>query len=73
MQKSIKTLQPLRWLAVILLASTLFIACENKDTKKLEPSTEIEKEVKDSLPPLNTDSNTVTKPETIKNLNVILF
>lgn len=67
MQQLFKKLQPLQWLAVILLASSLFIACENKDTEKTEPSTEMKKDVTDSLPPLNTDSNTVTKPETLKN------
>ncbi len=69
MQQSFKKLQPHRWLAAFLLASTLFVACENKDTKTTEPSTEMEKVVTDSLPPLNTDSNDVTKPETIKNKN----
>ncbi len=71
MQQSFKTLQPLRFLAGFLLASTLFIACENKDTKTSEPakepSTEMKKDVTDSLPPLNTDSIDATKPETIKN------
>jgi len=69
MQQLFKKSQPHRWLAFIFMASTLFIACENKDTKKAEPSTEMEKVVTDSLPPLNTDSIDVTKPETIKNRN----
>jgi len=67
MQKFFKTLQPLRWLAVILLASTLMIACENKETKKMETTTEMEQARKDSMPALDTDSNSSTRPETIKN------
>jgi len=67
MQQLFKKFQPHRWLAFIFLASTLLIACENKDTEKTEPSTEMKKDVTDSLPPLNTDSNNVTKPETLKN------
>jgi len=67
MQHFGKTLQPLRWLAIILLASTLLIACESKEEKTMETSVDVQNEVKDSLPVLDTDSNSVTKPETIKN------
>ncbi len=67
MQQFFKTLQPLRWLAVILLASTLIIACESKETKKTEITTEMEPAMMDSMPALDTDSNSSTRPETIKN------
>lgn len=71
MKQFAKTLQPLRWFAVILLLSTLFIACESKKEKAVETTKEtsikMKEEIKDSLPPLNTNSKSVTKPETIKN------
>jgi hypothetical protein len=67
MKQFCKTLQPLRWLALILLASTLFVACESKETKKMETTTEMERARKDSMPALDTDSNSTTRPETIKN------
>jgi len=66
MKQSFKTLAPLRWLAVILLAYTLLIACNN-ETKKTETPTEMEKAKKDSLPVLDKDPNSSTRPETIKN------
>lgn len=71
MKQFSKTLQQLRWFAVILMASALFIACESKKEKAVETtketSTEMKEKIKDSLPELDTDSNSVTKPETIKN------
>lgn len=71
MKQIAKTLQPLRWFVVILMLSTLFIACESKKEKAVETtketSTEMREKIKDSLPELDTDSNSVTKPETIKN------
>lgn len=66
MQQFFKTIQPLRWLAVILLATTIFIACESNESKKTE-TTVTEEVKKDSIPPLDTDSNSSTRPETIKN------
>lgn len=71
MKQFTKTVQPLRWFMVILLVSTVFIACESKEEKAVETTKEttieMEKGTTDSLPKLDTDSNSVTKPETIKN------
>lgn len=71
MKQIAKTLQPLRWFVVILMASTLFVACESKKEKAVETtketSIEMKEQIKDSLPLLNTNSKSVTKPETIKN------
>lgn len=70
MQKIFKTSEPLRWLGVVLLTSALFLACNSKETKTVETNetkTVIEEVKKDSLPPLNTDPNNTTRPETIKN------
>lgn len=66
MQQNLKTIKPLQWLAVIMLASTMFIACNDTETKTTE--TTVTKDVtKDSLPPLNKDADASTRPETIKN------
>ncbi|MEO7047139.1 MAG: hypothetical protein ABI091_17685 [Ferruginibacter sp.] len=71
MQRSFKTEKLLQSVAVVLLATTLLVACESKDTKitdvKTTDATTVQ--VKDSLPPLVVDSNTKTKPETIKSTN----
>jgi hypothetical protein len=65
MQMNIQTLQPLRWLAIILLSATLVIACKNKDTKTTEiKATEVKK---DTLPALDKDSSSKPRPEPIKN------
>lgn len=69
MQQTFKSFQPLRWLGVVLLASTVFFACKTKETKtveKTETKTVIEVK-KDSIPALDNDSNSTTRPETIKN------
>lgn len=66
MQKNIKTKKSFQWMAIILLATTLMIACDNKETK----TTEVEAtEVKtDTLPALDKkDSLSTTRPEPIKN------
>lgn len=69
MQRSFKTKKLLQGASVILLATTLLVACESKDTKTTDVKTTETTTVqaKDSLPPLVVDSNTKTKPETIKN------
>ena len=67
MQKIFKTLQPLHWLGVMLLASILFIACESKETKTTETKAATEEVKKDSIPALDNDSGSSTRPETIKN------
>ena len=63
MQKNMKIVNPLRWLAVVVLAITLLSACESKEKKSTE--TEKRKGETDSLPPL--DDSGSTRPETIKN------
>ena len=63
MQKNMKIVNPLRWLAVVVLAITLLSACESKEKKSTE--TETKKGKKDALPPL--DDSGSTRPETIKN------
>jgi hypothetical protein len=66
MQKNMKIVNPLRWLAVVVLAITLLSACESKERKSTETETRIGK--KDSLPPLDDDDSlSSTRPETIKN------
>jgi len=70
MQKIFKTSEPLRWLGAVLFTTALFLACNSKETKTVETKetkTVIEEVKKDSLPPLNTDPNNTTRPETIKN------
>lgn len=70
MQQTFKSFQPLRWLAVVLLSSALFFACKSKETKTVETTetkTVIQEEKKDSIPALDNDSNSTTRPETIKN------
>ncbi|MEJ7674863.1 MAG: hypothetical protein WKF59_19740 [Chitinophagaceae bacterium] len=65
MQKNTATLHLLRLLAVILLTGTLFIGCENNKEKTIKKeSIEIKK---DSMPALDKDSFSTTRPETIKN------
>ena len=60
-----KIVNPLRWLAVVVLAITLLSACESKEKKSTE--TETKKETRDSLPPLDVDDSlSSTRPETIK-------
>jgi hypothetical protein len=68
MQPSFKTKNLLQWAAVLLLSTTLVVACESKDTKTTDVKTtdKTTVQVHDSLPPLVVDSNTKTKPETIK-------
>ncbi|MEO5944219.1 MAG: hypothetical protein ABIP30_13790 [Ferruginibacter sp.] len=71
MQRSFKTKNLLQWAAVLLLSTTLAVACESKDTKTtdtkaMETTTTVQGPT-DSVPPLVVDSNTKTKPETIKN------
>ena len=66
MQKNMKIVNPLRWLAVVVLAITLLSACESKEKKSTE--TEKRKGEKDSLPHLDVDDSlSSTRPETIKN------
>lgn len=70
MQQIFKTSEPLRWVGAVLLTSVLFLACNSKETKTVETKetkTVIEEVKKDSLPPLNTDTDNSTRPETIKN------
>lgn len=70
MQQILKSFQPLRWLSVVLLSSALFFACKSKETKTVENTetkTVIQEVKKDSLPALDNDSNSTTRPETIKN------
>ena len=74
MQQSFRTKNLLQWAAVLLLSTTLVVACESKDTKTTDvKTTEMQttdttmQAPKDSLPPLVVDSSTKTKPETIKN------
>ncbi len=57
---------------VIVFAATVMFGCQNKETKKIETKTSTmpadnNMEKKETLPPLDTDSNSTTKPETIKN------
>lgn len=76
MQQSFKTKNLLQFAAVLLLSTTLIVACESKDTKTTDTKTTDTKTMEttpsvqgptDSIPPLVVDSNTKTKPETIKN------
>ena len=69
MQQTFKSITALRLLGAVLLSSALFFACNSKETKTVETTeTKTVIEVKkDSLPPLNTDDSSTTRPETIKN------
>ena len=49
MKQFAKTLQPLRWFAVILLLSTLFIACESKKEKAVETTKETSIKMKEEI------------------------
>lgn len=66
MQQNIKTFQPLRLLSALFFAITILISCESKESKT---TTEMEStEVKsDTLPALDKDTLSTTRPETIKN------
>lgn len=56
---------------VIVIGSTVMVACQNTETKKVETETtmpvESKMENKDSMPVIDTSGNSSTKPETIKN------
>ncbi|MEJ7625238.1 MAG: hypothetical protein WKF35_00125 [Ferruginibacter sp.] len=65
MQKNSKRLHPLRWLAIIILTGTIMVACESKESEKTQ--TEIMEVKKDSMPVLDTDTTSSTRPEVIKN------
>jgi hypothetical protein len=64
MQKNIKFSLALRYLGVIFLALTILTACNKKESKTTTESTEVKK---DTLPALDDDSLSTTRPETIKN------
>jgi len=65
MQKNIKTLHPFRWLAIIIFTGTIMVACESKESEKTQ--TETMEVKKDSMPMLDKDTTSSTRPEVIKN------
>lgn len=61
---------------LLAVSSFLMVACENKKSEKVETTTtestmpapaEVKAEVKDSLPLIDTDTKSSTRPETSKN------
>ena len=65
MKKNTKTLLVFRLLAVIFLTGIFFTGCESSKEKTIQINSK--KEIKDSLPPLNKDPESSTRPEVIKN------
>lgn len=73
MKKFISKFDFLSIIFLLALSSLLMLACENKKTEKVESTTEstmpapatVKK--KDSIPPLDTDNKSSTRPETSKN------
>lgn len=62
MQQTIKQPNSLRWLAIIVFAATIMVACNEGETK-----TETIEVKTDSMPALDKDTLSTTRPETIKN------
>lgn len=68
MQQIFKTIFPFRWMAIILLTSTIMVACNDGKTDSTNDGEMVDTMmVKDSMPPLDTDSNSSLRPETIKS------
>ena len=76
MKKVITKFDFLSIIFLMAMSSLLMVACENKKAEKVETTTtettmpapaEVKTEVKDSLPPLDTDTKSSTRPETSKN------
>ena len=65
MKKNTKTLLVFRLLAVIFLTATFFTGCESKKEKTIQVDSTKNKE--DSLPKLNKETESSTRPEVIKN------
>ena len=66
MQKLIKNAGFFRLMLVMIFSTTIMVACtSNEESKTEQKETVIEK--KDSIPPLDTDSLSTTRPESIKN------
>ena len=70
MQKLFK-IKPLKQFAILITLSTALLAACNSSGKKVEESDSVrvktDSVTTDSIPPLVTDPNTTTRPETIKN------
>lgn len=71
MKKFIKKFDFLGVALVIVICSTVMVACQNTETKKVEPETTMPADNSmpqmDTMPALDTSSASSTKPETIKN------
>ena len=65
MKKNTKVLNVFRLLAVIFLTALFFTGCESKKEKTIQVDSTKNKE--DSLPKLNKDPESSTRPEVIKN------
>lgn len=51
---------------IFLLCGSMFTSCNSNDTSPTKTTTTTEVKT-DSLPPVDKDSNSTTRPETIKN------
>lgn len=76
MKKTILKFHYFNLLLLLAVSSLIMVACENKKAEKVETTTtettmpapaEVKAEVKDSLPPIDTDTKSSTRPETSKN------
>ena len=65
MRKITEILNVFRLLAVIFLTATFFTGCESSKEKTIQVDSTKNKE--DSLPKLNKDPESSTRPEVIKN------
>ena len=76
MKTTLKVKNLFQWTAAILFASTLAMSCQSGEPSSEEPKMDnaaamepapATQSVSDSVPPLDTNKNNSTRPETIKN------
>lgn len=66
MQKLFKNLSLFHLMFIMIFSMTIMVSCTGNEDAKTE-KTETVIEPKDSIPPLDTNSNSSTRPESIKN------